>query len=139
MADHDHGYKLIFSHPEVVRDLLRGFVHEEWVKRLDFDTLERVNKSFVAENLRERENDILWRVRFGGEWLYVYVLLEFQSTVDRFMALRVLAYLALLYQDLVHSRQIGEGGLLPPVLPLVLYNGDRPWNADVEIGDLVAK
>jgi hypothetical protein len=24
MADHDHGYKLVFSHPEVVRDLLQG-------------------------------------------------------------------------------------------------------------------
>jgi predicted transposase YdaD len=63
MADHDHGYKLVFSHPEVVRDLLRGFVREDWVRRLDFDTLERVGSSFVAEDLRGRENDVLWRAR----------------------------------------------------------------------------
>jgi hypothetical protein len=25
--DHDHPYKLLFSHPEMVEDLLRGFVH----------------------------------------------------------------------------------------------------------------
>jgi hypothetical protein len=139
MADHDHGYKLIFSHPEVVRDLLLGFVREDWVRKLDFDTLERVGGSFVAEDLRGRENDVLWRVRFGDRWLYVYLLLEFQATVDRFMALRVLTYVALLYQDLARGEQLGPDGLLPPVLPLVLYNGERPWNAAVEMKDLVAK
>ena len=45
MRDHDHSYKLLFSHPRMVEDLLRGFVHEEWVERIDFSTLERVNGS----------------------------------------------------------------------------------------------
>jgi hypothetical protein len=26
MTDHDHGYKWLFSHPEMIRDLLLGFV-----------------------------------------------------------------------------------------------------------------
>ncbi len=30
MTDHDHGYKRLFSHPEMIRDLLRGFVPELW-------------------------------------------------------------------------------------------------------------
>jgi len=30
--DHDHSYKNLFSHPEMFADLLRGFVHEEWVR-----------------------------------------------------------------------------------------------------------
>ena len=77
--DHDHSYKLLFSHPEMVADLLRGFVLEDWVKDLDFATLERVSGGYVADDLREREDDIVWRVRFGGEWLYVYLLIEFQS------------------------------------------------------------
>ena len=36
MPDHDHSYKLLFSHAEMVRDLIKGFVHEEWVEQLDF-------------------------------------------------------------------------------------------------------
>jgi hypothetical protein len=31
----------------------------------------------------------------------VYLLLEFQSTVDPFMAVRIMVYLGLLYQDLI--------------------------------------
>ena len=27
--NHDNGYKLLFSHAEMVADLLRGFVHED--------------------------------------------------------------------------------------------------------------
>src|SRR6185503_17132957 len=42
VADHDNGYKMLFSHPEMVADLLRGFVREDWVKELDFSTLEKV-------------------------------------------------------------------------------------------------
>jgi len=37
-----------------------------------------------------------------------------------------------------HGKQVGEDGLLPPVLPLVLYNSERAWTAAVEVGDLVA-
>ena len=52
--DHDHSYKLLFSHPEMVADLLRGFVREDWVNELDFATLERVGGGYVADDLRGR-------------------------------------------------------------------------------------
>ena len=57
--DHDHSYKLLFSHPEMVADLLRGFVHEDWVNDLDFATLERVGDGYVTDDLRERLDDIV--------------------------------------------------------------------------------
>jgi hypothetical protein len=34
VADHDNSYKLLFSHAEMVADLLRGFIREDWVRRL---------------------------------------------------------------------------------------------------------
>ena len=39
MGEHDHSYKLLFSEPRMVEDLLRGFVPDEWVEELDFSTL----------------------------------------------------------------------------------------------------
>ena len=137
--DHDHSYKLLFSHPEMVADLLRGFVLEDWVKDLDFATLERVSGGYVADDLREREDDIVWRVRFGGGWLYVYLLIEFQSSVDHFMAVRVLAYLGLLYQDIIRTGGLTAERLLPPVLPVVLYNGRPRWNAQEEVAERIAR
>jgi hypothetical protein len=135
--DHDQSYKLLFSHPEMVADLLRGFVREDWVQHLDFDSLEKVSGTYVADDLREREDDVIWKVRWGQDWLYVYLLIEFQSTVDRYMAIRILVYLGLLYQDLVRTGNLGAEGRLPPVLPIVLYNGSRRWDAPVDVADLV--
>jgi hypothetical protein len=63
--------------------------------------------------------------------------MEFQSTVDPFMALRLMIYVGLLYQDLIQNRRLPESGKLPPVLPLVLYNGYAPWGATRELGELI--
>jgi len=136
--NHDHAYKLLFSHPEMVEDLLRGFVHQDWIAQLDFSTLEKCNGSYVSDHLRSREEDVVWRIRLRDEWLYVYLLLEFQSRPDRWMALRMLVYVGLLYQDLVRTKQLTQDGRLPPVLPLVLYNGTSAWKAPLELEPLLA-
>jgi len=137
IADHDHSYKQLFSNPELVRDLLRGFILEDWVKELNLETLELVNGSYISDDLREREDDIIWRVQLDDSWIYIYLLIEFQSTIDRYMALRLLTYLGLLYQDLQKSGSLPPDGKLPPVLPLVLYNGQKEWNAPISITELI--
>jgi len=75
--------------------------------------------------------------RIRESWLYLYLLLEFQSTVDPFMAVRILVYVGLLYQDLIKSKQVSSGQPLPPVLPLVLYNGEPRWRAALTIEELI--
>lgn len=57
MAQYDTGYRLLFSHPEMVRDLLLGYVPAEWVAEADFSTLEHVNGSYVADSERQRHSD----------------------------------------------------------------------------------
>lgn len=135
---HDASYKDLFSHPEMVADLLRGFVPEPWVAELDFSTLEKVGGSYVSDDLRTREDDLVWRVRLRDGWLYVYLLLEFQSSVEQYRAVRVMTYIGLLYQDLIRRRDLAPGGRLPPVVPIVLYNGLPRWDAAVDVADLVA-
>jgi predicted transposase YdaD len=137
--EHDNSYKLLFSHARMVEDLLRGFIQEPWVQEVDFTTLERVSESHVSDDLHDREDDLIWRVRWGADWLYIYLLLEFQSTVDRYMAVRLQVYVGLLYQALIRAQQLPPAGRLPPVVPVVLYNGQRRWTAPLEMGALVAE
>lgn len=137
MAEHDHGYKRLFSHPEMIRDLLLGFVPADWIAELDFATLEKDPTEFIDDRLRDRRSDVIWRVRWGRDWLYIYILLEFQSGVQRFMAMRLFTYIDLLYQDLIRSRQLGRPRRLPSVLPIVLYNGRRRWTAPTDLDALI--
>jgi len=64
----------------------------------------------------------------------VYVLLEFQSTVDRLMALRVLNYAVNLYMELTCSQHLEK---LPPIFPIVLYNRNGRWTAVTDIVGLI--
>src|SRR5512145_2801156 len=133
---HDSWYKKIFSNHEMVKQLLTGFVSEDWVREIDFSTLERLDKSFISDELSSRESDLVYKVKFRNRELYIFIFLEFQSTVDRFMALRMLRYITELYEYLVKNRKFRT---LPAVFPVVLYNGEKRWTAPLEMNKLIEK
>ena len=135
--DHDGSYRYLFSNPELVRDLIVGFVPDEWLHSLDYSTLETVTASYVTEDMKQRHSDIIWKVKVGGQWVYLYLLIEFQSSVDKYMALRIMVYQGLLYQDLIKTKAVLDDGRLPPILPIVLYNGKDRWTAATDVFDLI--
>jgi hypothetical protein len=67
------GYKPLFAHPELVRDLIAHFTPFSALGALDAAAFEQVNPAYVS----------------GEPWLYIYILLAFQSRSDRWMALRM--------------------------------------------------
>lgn len=131
---HDNRYKKLFYNPVIVKELMLSFVDEPWVKDLDYDTLERIDKSFVTEEFIDRESDVIYKINFKGEEIFIYLLIEFQSSVDRFMALRILRYITEFYDYLVYAKKFKK---LPPVFPVLLYNGEKKWKAPVDFGNLV--
>jgi predicted transposase YdaD len=138
VGQHDLGYRSLFSYPRMVEDLVREFVGEPWVDKLDFTTLKRVNASYVSPAMKRREGDLVWKLRRrDGAPVYVYLLLEHQSQVDRFMAVRLMVYIGLLYQDLLKEGELTPEGRLPLVIPLVLYNGEARWWAPLELAELI--
>ena len=68
--------------------------------------------------------------------------MEFQSRVERSMALRVLTYTGLAWEGLLRWRE-GSGGEeppgapLPPVIPFVVYNGHPRWTAPPDVSELI--
>ena len=134
---HDSSYKFLFSNPELVRDLIMGFIPDDWLHSLDYSTLEKVSGSYISEDFKLREDDIVWRVKVGGAWVYLYLLLEFQSSVDKYMALRMMVYIGLLYQDLIKRKEVLADGRLPPILPIVLYNGKQRWTSVTDVAELI--
>ncbi len=139
MGEHANSYLLLFSNPFLVESLLRDFVPSKWVRHLDFSTLEKVASSFATDDLRSRHDDLVWRVRtrLGGEWVYIYLLLEFQRKDEHFMAVRVMTYEGLLFQDLIRKLRLLTGDPLPLVVPIVLYNGHARWKSPTNVAALV--
>jgi hypothetical protein len=138
MPDHDSLYHRLFDHPGVVAELLREFVDGPWLDDLDLGGMTRENAKFHAGTGDRRDGDMVWRIprRQGGD-TYLLLLLEFQSTQDRWMALRVMVYAGLLWQHLVNEKRLPPDGRLPPILPVVLYNGDGRWAPPLALRDLI--
>ena len=134
----DPNYKRLFSFPRMVEDLLRAFLPGDILAELDFSSLDKLPAEYVSDELLQRHGDCVWRLRRRGRWLYLLVLLEFQSTEEPRMALRILTYTSLLYQELVRNGALDARERLPAVLPVVLYNGAARWRAAVEVGELIA-
>ena len=94
-----------------------------------------MNQSFISEHYKETESDLIYKVQFHDREVYIYILIEFQSTIDSFMALRVLNYITNFYMDfLVNNRGVKK---LPAVFPIVLYNGEERWTAPVNLSALI--
>ena len=139
----DPVYKRLYACPEMVEDLLRSLFPAETLDAVDWPSLDKLPADYVSDDFFQRHGDAAWRagLRPGdgrGAWLCVVVLLEFQSTTDAVMALRVLQYTAMLYQELLRAGA-ATPGRLPPVLPVVLYNGDSAWRAATDVRELVAE
>jgi predicted transposase/invertase (TIGR01784 family) len=132
---HDSGYKRLFSNKTIFCQFIETFIHEDWVQDLDFSACQKLDKSFVSEDYQETESDIIYEVKFRGQKSYLVILIEFQSTVARFMALRVLNYITNFYMDYWESNS--KIKTLPPIFPIVLYNGDRKWTAPVNLSELI--
>ena len=121
-------YKRLYSFPEMVADLLLSILPADALAALDLRTLEKVPASYVSDDFRQRHGDTVWRVRAAGAegaecgWAYVLVLLEFQSSSDATMALRVHEYTAMLYRELLRAKAVepsaGKREGLAPGLPL---------------------
>src|SRR5829696_1503078 len=141
VGQHDLSYRLFFSHRRMIQDLLREIVGERWVERIDFDSGERVDASFVSPKHENRESDVIWKFRRkdGGEPVFVYILLEFQSRPDPSMPVRLMGYESLFYQSLMASQPAAGWRKLPLVIPVVVYNGWEPWNVATDLGSLIGE
>ena len=152
LLPHDAAYKAICSHAKVIEHALRGYLREpagplsgQTLNALDFSTMEKLPVEWVGEDFRSRRGDQAWRVRFrwaenwGDPSGYLIVTVEFQSRPHPDMALRVGTYSLDLSRELRRRRVVKPGGGHPAMLPLVLHNGDRPWRAAAELGDLTAR
>lgn len=96
-----------------------GFIPDEWLHGLNYDTLEKLPGSYVTDDFRHRADDVVWRVKVEDSWVYLYILIEFQSNIDPFMAVRMMVYVGLLYKDLIKRDETLPNKHLPPLKNLV--------------------
>ena len=136
MGKYDNAYKYLFSNKRIFYQLVTSFVKEDFVAEITLANIELLDKSFVSDEFLARESDIIYRIKLKDSEVYIYFLLEFQSTVDKSIPIRMLLYLLQFYDLLLRN---SREGLLPSVFPLLLYNGQKNWTIPSNVRDLIDK
>lgn len=116
---HDAVFKQFLTHPETARDFLDIHLPPALRKLCDLNTLQLASGSFIEDDLRPYYSDVLYSLKAGNGYGYVYCLIEHQSTPDKHMAFRLMRYAIAAMQ-----RHIDAGHkTLPLVIPVLFYQG----------------
>ena len=141
----DASYKRLLNHERIVKDLLIGFIaprrDPQWAAALDFDSLREGATEGISDALRSRLRDLTWSIDRRDERgeHTLHLVIEHQSSVHYGMPLRFLNYSNLLYQRRYQDRKNWrKGDTADPVLHVVVYNGDRRWDAPLTLAEMLA-
>jgi len=133
---HDKLFRTVFADTEEAALFLREHLPAALSERLDWPSLALIETSFVDEALRESESDLLYTVQMKESEVraFLYLLFEHQSKPDPWMRFRLLKYMCRIWDESFKQRP--EQSELPPILPVVFYQGERAWLPSTEFADL---
>ena len=123
--------------------LLRPNLPEWLSSTLNWSTLTLQDRSYVDEELEASQCDLLFEVQWQAgageagsepERLLLYVLFEHQSKPDRWMRFRLLQYCCRIWADALRADE--QRPELPPIVPVVFYQGERRWRHAREFAEL---
>ncbi|MEG0855775.1 MAG: Rpn family recombination-promoting nuclease/putative transposase [Terrisporobacter sp.] len=128
---HDKSYKDLFSNKDVFVKLVKNHINSNWSDKISEENLSLIDKSFILEDYEKIESDIVYKANIEDQDVIFYVLLEFQSSVDYSMPIRLFFYMSSIWREIVKNTEKNEfkrkDFKLPAIVPIVLYNGKEKW------------
>lgn len=130
---HDGFFKQTFGQVGFAREFLAKFLPEDVTRCFELSALEPVGESFVDDELRQTQSDLVFTVPLvAGGAAVVYLLFEHKSYADRLTVFQMLKYVVR-----INERRLREGLPLCCVVPLVVYHGPTGWNVARTIDQLI--
>ena len=99
----DRSIRWLLETPDNLYGLLLVVIGD-LAKSINYSKLQQVNRTFIQDNFRKREADMLFIAPFseGAEQteyeVLIYILIEHQSSVDLTMPFRILSYIVRIWE-----------------------------------------
>ncbi len=131
---HDGLFRFSFDKKNVVESFVKENLPVEIVAGLDFSTLTPDKDTFVDQKLSRCYSDVLYHIRFRNSPAYLYFLFEHKSWETDFPGLQLLKNMTHIWEKHVEHHKGTEK--LPPIIPMVIYHGERDWKAGTDFVSL---
>ncbi|WP_348539282.1 Rpn family recombination-promoting nuclease/putative transposase [Rickettsia endosymbiont of Oedothorax gibbosus] len=90
---HDKLFKRIMSNKIAAKEFLEYYLPSNFKEKVDLSKITIEKESYIEETLQEKFSDIVYSIKTNNDdTAFVYILLDHQSTVDYWMALRLWRY-----------------------------------------------
>ena len=94
--------------------------------KIEIKDIEKYKNSFVNKVFQNREADIIYKMKDKN----IFFLIEHQTKIDYSMPFRILEYEVAIMKSAIDMNKINTKDYkLPLVISIVLYTGNRKWNA----------
>lgn len=135
-SPHDKLFRASMQYPEVARDFLEAHLPTDIKNKIDFKSIITCPNTFIDEELKLTQSDVLLKSNIEGKEGYIYILAEHQSKPDPLMPFRLLKYMIKIWDyHQSHSKQ--KNGLpFPAIFPMLFYAGKNAYNAPKAIWEL---
>ena len=120
---HDKYFREVFSKKENTIDLLRNALPDKIFSEIDFDNFAYSNKSYVDEDLKDVESDLVVKTRLGNEDCYFYILFEHKSYSDKYSFFQLFKYMFKIWDAEVKDKT----GCLTPIIPVLFNQSGHKW------------
>lgn len=132
--EHDKLFKDLLSDKEETRKFINKFL--KLPEPLKQNELELYNSSYITSEYKSKEADIVYKKKDED----IFFLIEHQSTVDISMPYRIKNYAVEILRTAVDKSKIHQIDYeYPLVVAIVLYTGDKKWNAKLKFEDMQKK
>ena len=133
MSDQYEKYYVVnHQHDKIFRTVLDrksdaiALINKALNTQLEVQDIEKYNSSFINKVFQNREADIVYKIKDRS----IFILIEHQTKVDYLMPYRILEYEVAIMQSAIDLDKIkNKESKIPLVISIVLYTGNKKWNA----------
>lgn len=128
---HDRLFRQSLGLEPVARDFFQVHLPARVLSQVNLSILRPCPRTFLDEQLDQQESDVLYltQLKQEGRPCYLYLLVEHQSSVDRWLPLRLVSYQVAILKS--HRQQYPKESL-PAVFPMVYYQEEHPYKESLD-------
>jgi len=142
-SPHDQFFTYVFSDKENLRDLLKQYLPPSVQNHIDLSALSITKESYVDDELRKSQSDLLVKARLKENKehapVLIYILLEHKAYPDRWTIFQILKYMVRIWEKHAGIGERRKSSTLPVISPIIFYHGRSRWNYPLSFEDLFEK
>ncbi|ETO15282.1 transposase [Reticulomyxa filosa] len=120
---HDTFFRQSLSHKQVAREFFEQHLPRYVLDVIDLNTLKPEKDTLSDPGVGGGAVDVLFSAKFNGQDGYLMLLTEHQTTVDYFMALRLIKYKLMIWER--YRAENPKSKKLPLIYAFVYYTGKQ--------------